>query len=141
MMTKQDLEQYRHKIKERDQIQKRIHHLEEKARNVPTIKDKVQASMKDYPYTPTHITVDAPESKQYTAIQRTLYLLRLKEVELYEELLRLDNFILSIEDSRTRQIFMARYVDGIQLKDVAIRFDMTEQGILKIINKILDEFN
>lgn len=140
-MTKADLEQYRHLVQELKSKKRKIEREEKRAASVPIIKDKVQSSMKEWPYLPMYETVEAPEARKHTAIQRRLYLLRIEEAAIEEKLLELETFISGIQDSRTRQIITYRYVDGHTLKDTAIQFDMTEQGILKIINKILGEFN
>ena len=140
-MTKKDLQEYRHLMTDIRILKERIRIQKRKAEEVPIVKDKVQSSMKEFPYLPTHETTDAPEPKRYTAIMRDLYELRKKEAEVEEALLRLDQFILSVPESRDRMILMARYVDGLKLTEVASKFGLTEQGVLKIINKILDEFN
>lgn len=133
-MTKKELWNYKNALDAIDKLEKRIRKREHDADNVPTVKDKVTLSEKDYPYIKTHMTVDAPEPRQYTAIQKDIALLRIRKAEAEEELLRLDTFIYSVKDERVRQILTMRYVEHAKLKDVAIAFDMTEQGILKIIN-------
>lgn len=107
---------------------------------MPIVKTKVQASEKEWPYIETHVTVDAPEPVRYSSLKRDIRRskIRLKEVE--RRLDKLDSMIGKIPDSRTRQIMMMRYLDGAKLKDVAIKFDMTEQGTLKIINATVKLF-
>jgi len=134
-MTKKEFRQYQKLPAEREYLILKIEKLEKRAEEVATVKDKVQSSMKDFPYTPTHITVDAPQPVRYTAIQRDLIRTKraLKDVERRFD--KLHKMIEKIEDSRTRQIITVRYIDGKSLKDTAIQFDLTEQGLLKIINK------
>ena len=136
-MTKKELWSYKNKLKEIARLEARIKKREADAKAVPTVKTKVQSSQKEFPFTETHITVDAPEPRQYSAIQRDIVLLRVKKAEAEEELLRLDEFIYSVKDELARQILTARYVEHQKLKDVSIEFNMTEQGILKIINNSL----
>ena len=140
-MTKNDLKSYRKKQRDIHALEVHIHALEQAAERVPVVKDKVQSSMKDFPYTPTHITVDAPDPRAYTKLQRAIIKQRRLKDDMIGELLRLDTFIYSIKDERAQAIIIERYINGDKLKDVAIRYDMTEQGVLKIINKTLDEFN
>ena len=137
-MTKKELWSYQNKLKEIARLEQRIKKREADAKAVPTVKTKVQSSQKEFPYTETHITVDAPEPRQYSAIQRDIVLLRVKKAEAEEELLRLDEFIFSVKDELARQILTERYIDHKRLKDVAKDFRMTEQGILKIINQALE---
>jgi len=133
-MTKKDFKQYTKLPQERDYLIRKIERLEKSLDSVPTVKTKVQASEKEWPYIETHYTVDAPEPVRYSSMKREIRRsqIRLKEVE--KRLDKLDTIIAKIDDSRTRQIMMMRYLDGAKLKDVAIKFDMTEQGVLKIVN-------
>ena len=136
-MTKKEFRQFQKLPAEREYFIRKIERLERAAENVATVKDKVTASEKDWPYTLTHVTVDAPEPVRYTSIQRDLIRARrsLKDVEKRMDILA--RMITRIEDSRTRQIITVRYVDGKSLKDTAIQFDLTEQGVLKIVNKTI----
>lgn len=139
-MRKEEIKQYRDLIKERDKIAGQIRRLEKKAADVRTIKDKVQSSMKEYPYISTHEEVEAPEPKQYTQIQRNLYTLRLQDVRIYEELLRLNNYIASIPDSRERGIITSVFVEGKSQKDTAIEYDITDARVSEIIKEILEKY-
>ena len=136
-MTKKELWSYQNKLKEIARLEARIKKREADAKAVPTVKTKVQLSQKEFPYTETHLTVDAPEPRQFSAIQRDIVLLRVKKAEAEEELLKLDEFILSVKDELARLILTERYIEHEKLKDVAKHFQMTEQGILKIINNSL----
>ena len=139
-MTKREFKQYQRLPQEREYFIRKIERLERQAENVATVKDKVQASEKEYPYTLMHVTVDAPEPVRYTSIQRDLIRARrqLKDVERRFD--KLTRMITTIGDSRTRQIITVRYVDGKSLKETAIQFDMTEQHVLRIINATIKNF-
>lgn len=139
-MTKREFKQYSRLPAEREYYIRKIERLEKAAEAVPIVKDKVQASEKDYPYITMHVTVDAPEPVRYTSIQRDLIRARrmLKDVERRFD--KLSRMIASIEDSRTRQIITMRYMDGTSLKVTAIKFDLTEQHIMRIINDGIKNF-
>lgn len=133
-MTKREFKQYQRLPAEREYYIRRIERLEKQAEAVPVVKDKVMASQKDYPFIEMHVTVDAPEPVRYSSIQRDLIRARrmLKDVERrFDQLTRM---ITTIDDSRTRQIITMRYIDGESLKYTAIKFDLTEQHILRIVN-------
>ena len=133
-MTKEDFKQYKNLAYRRKYFTGLITRLERKAANVPTVKDKVQASDKEFPYTLTHVTVDAPAPVQYTTIQRDLFRAR-RQLELIESLLdELVAIFEQIEDGRTVQMLTERYIYGEKLSAVAAHFDLTEQAVLKIIN-------
>ena len=139
-MTKKEFKAYSKLPQERDYLIRKIERMEKALDAVPIVKTKVQASEKEWPYIETHVTVDAPEPVRYSSLKRDIRRskIRLKEVE--RRLDKLDSMIGKIPDSRTRQIMMMRYLDGAKLKDVAIKFDMTEQGTLKIINATVKIF-
>ena len=139
-MTKKEFKAYSKLPQERDYLIRKIERMEKALDAVPIVKTKVQASEKEWPYIETHVTVDAPEPVRYSSLKRDIRRckIRLKEVE--RRLDKLDSMIAKIPDSRTRQIMMMRYLDGAKLKDVAIKFDMTEQGTLKIINATVKIF-
>lgn len=143
-MTKKEFKQFQHLPAERERYICKIERLERQAENIATVKDKVQASQKEYPYTLMHVTVDAPEPVRYSALQRDLIRAKRALDSVERRLDILNRMVSQIDDSRTRQIITVRYIDGKSLKDTAIQFGMTEQGVLKIINKTIktfDEFN
>ncbi len=134
-MTKEEFLKFKGLPKDIDYLSKKLQRLERDAENVQTVKDKVQSSMKDFPYTPTHVTVDAPEPVKFTRIQREIRRTR-KRLERAEDLKdELNEILAKVEDGRNRQILYKRYVDGMTLKDVAIEHDLTEQAVLKIIRQ------
>ena len=140
-MTKKELSQYRHLVKECNILETRIRKKERDAEKVATVKSKVQMSQKEFPYVEEHLTVDAPEPKQYTAIQRDLYLLRQMKAAVEWALAELDGYIARIDDSRARMIITYVYVEGHSQKQTGIEFDLTESAVSKIISKTLQKFN
>lgn len=143
-MTREEFKRFTGLPQEREQLTNRLQRLERDAANVPTVKDKVQASAKEYPYVLTHVAVDAPEPVRYTKLQKEIRRTRRRLNDVEQKLDILVEILSHIDDSRARQILTARYVDGVKLKDVAIQFDMTEQNVLKIIEKVvasLTKFN
>lgn len=133
-MEKEEFKRFRGLPEEREYLIKRIETLEKRAEKIQTVKDLVQSSQKEFPYIEKSVSVDAPEPIAYTKNRREL--IRRKRRLLYVEKLldELVHILERIDDSRTRQILTYRYVEGMKLKDVAIKFSLTEQGVLKIIN-------
>ena len=122
-------------------MEKYIKKLQRAAENVPTVKDKVQSSQKEFPYTPTHVTVDAPQPTAYTKLQRAIIKQERVKAEMVNELLRIDDFISRIEDERPKAITIAVYVNGDKPKDVAIAYDLSYQRVSNIISENLTERN
>lgn len=136
-MTKEDLKQYRSLQREREQIQKKIERYERKAAAVPIIKDKVQSSAKEFPYIRTHVTVDAPEPKAYSAWRRLIIIEKRKQIQVLEQLIQIEEFIQQIEDSRTRQIIGMVYVDGKTMEEAGREFDITGARVSEIIRDVI----
>ena len=101
-MTKKELRRYRQLERDIETLTEYIKKLEREAERVPVIKDKVQSSAKDWPYIETHVTVDAPEPKRYTKLQRAIIRNERLKDETLQELMRLDDFIHTIPDARGR---------------------------------------
>lgn len=136
-MTKEDLKQYRSLQREREQIQKKIERYERKAAAVPIIKDKVQASAKEFPYIRTHVAVDAPEPKAYSAWRRLIIIEKRKQIQVLEQLIQIEEFIQQIDDSRTRQIIGMVYVDGKTMEEAGREFDITGARVSEIIRDVI----
>lgn len=133
-MNKDEFKKYRGLPQERAYLIRKIQTLERREADVQIVSVKVQASEKDYPYTLSHLTVEAPEPVKSTVIKREIIRCRSRLAKVEHDLDELTQILSRVEDARTRQILTARYVDGDRLKDVAAKYDITEQGILKIIN-------
>lgn len=134
-MTKKELKSYLNLQKEIDNLEDTIRRLEREADNVPTVKTKVQSSQKEYPYIETHITVDAPEPARYSKIKSTIVLKERRIDEAMEAMFRIETFIHTIPDARTRAILEAVAFTDKSQKDIAIEFDLTEGRIAQIIDE------
>jgi len=132
-MTREKLKNYRYLIKEIDKIEKDIDRLLKRRDKVPIVKDKVQKSMDEYPYTLMHITVDARDPLLNDTIERLLAKKQARLLKIQHERLEIEDFIAAIEDSRTRQIIEAVFVQGKRQQEVAQEMYLTEARISQII--------
>ena len=139
-MTKKELKRDRGLERDINTLEEYIKKLERQAEKVPTVKDKVQSSQKEYPYIETHVTVDAPEPRQYTKIQRLIIKNERLKDEALTELTRLDNYIHSVEDWRGRAILTQVYILGHSQAQVAIDMDLSFQRVSNIITEILKKY-
>lgn len=131
-------EQYRKHLTEITKLENSIDKLLKKQEHLAIVKDKVQASLNDWPYTLTHVTVDAYDPLKYTTIER---MIRKKQmlIEAYnKEILEVENIIDSMEDSITRIVFREVYIEGRKQKDVAEELNYTPARISQIIQKELN---
>lgn len=139
-MTKEEFKKYKTLPREREYLESRIRSLEQKLGAVPVVKDKVQASEKDYPYLPAHQVVDAPDPRKAHRIRRELaYFQRLlkNNERLTDELV---GYLERIEDARTRQIMTMRFLDGKKISDIEAKVYLTERHIHRIIDETIENF-
>lgn len=140
-MTKKELRRYRQLERDIETLTEYIKKLEREAERVPIIKDKVQSSAKDWPYIETHVTVDAPEPKRYTKLQRAIIRNERLKDETLQELMRLDDFIHTIPDERGRAILIQVYILGHKQSQVAIDMDLSYQRVSNIITETLKKYS
>lgn len=144
-MTKKELRDFSHLKKSIQQNEKLLQRLERQADSVPAVKDKVQSSQKEWPFIQTHLTVDAPEPRQFSRIQYSLIRCRkelerqqAQEMELQARLLE---FIGTLTNIRDRYIIKAVFLEERDQKEIAIDLDLTEGRISQIIDEILQQLN
>lgn len=101
-MDKETLENYRYLKKEIRQLERRISRL-----HTP-LSDRVTASNTEFPYQLIHVRIEGVDIKK----QALEEILRKRLAACLDETIRIEDFISSIEDSRTRMIFQKRYIDG-----------------------------
>lgn len=100
-MDKETLENYRYLKKEIRQLERRISRL-----HTP-LSDRVTASNTEFPYQPIHVRIEGVDIKK----QALEEILRKRLAACLDETIRIEDFISSIDDSRTRMIFQKRYID------------------------------
>ena len=138
-MTREELKNYRLLLKEISKVQKDIERLRQRQARLPIVKDKVQASMQDYPYTRTHIVVDARDPLANSTIEKLLTMKESLLKRLQMERLRIEEFIQNIEDSRTRQVFDMIFIRGLSQQRAAIDLEVDQATISRIIEKKLQD--
>lgn len=103
---------FRKRLKEIRDLNRRIDRLIKKRDKVPIVKDKVKSSMAEFPYTETHVTVDARDPLKTTTIERMIWKLQ-REIDAYNaEILEVEEYISNIPDTITRQAFRSVFIDG-----------------------------
>lgn len=109
-MDKNIFKQYTDMLSEIKDIEKRMDELE---RN--TVTDSVKASG-DFPYSVHNCIIKGVDNKLYYKYKNMLKKRKEKLTELKGDIL---GFIEIIEDSKVRQIFMYRYIDGLEWYKIA----------------------
>ena len=129
-MERETLAQYR-------DLKREIKHLEQRIQRLKkTVIDSVRASNAEFPYQEIHVTIEGEVSPE-KELERILAL-RLRECQALA--LRIERFIADISDSRIRQIFELRYIEGWTWEKISERLGATNESYArKLHNKFLEE--
>jgi len=139
-VTKEKLEQLTNLRAEIKQLQREIKAIEEQKTYV--VKDKVQGSSKEWPYTLGNkviVGIDVKEEKvrKLRILKRSELLA--KRLQSAEELeLEITAFINSIPDSTTRRIFSLRYEQGKTWCEVGKNMGMDHSTVIRKCEKYLN---
>lgn len=138
-MDKKRLEQLKPAKKELEMIEQKLERLYERRENIPTVMGKVVGSSHDFPYTEvrTSVLMDEPEESDEINEQIRIREKRRKQVE--SLITEIEQFIAEIPDSRDRQIFELRYIEGLKQREVANIIGYTKGRISQIISGYLKD--
>lgn len=142
MISKSDLREYRYIKKERIDLERRIRQLQRKLDEISTsgtVKDSVSGGYGGN----QHFMVEGFPDKNYSEVKSKLLYqksrheqnkLRISEIEE-----RVCNFIDSIPESRARTIYRMYYEDGKSQQQIAMKMNMDQCTISRILNKYLEK--
>lgn len=136
-MDKKKLSQLRPLKKELELIDRKLDRLYERQENVPVVMGKVTGSSKDFPYVEVRTSVLMDEPKEADEIERQIRIREKRREQVESLITEIEQFIAEIPDSRDRQIFELRYIEGMKQKDVAEYMGMERSSISKIITAVL----
>lgn len=132
-MTKNELFNYRKIKAEIEQIKYELAKVEPEY-----TQDSVTGSSIDFPYTKHSIKIEGYDYNSYEhKTQRIQNRLNKKLNELVKEKDKLTEYIYNIDDSDLRQIFMYRYVEGLNWKDIGKKMGYDESSMRKKHDKWL----
>lgn len=139
-MDKEKLKQLRSLRKEIKELDAAIEDLKQQKR---VTRDKVQASMSDFPYVRTTATVfsvdanaDKARRKKITDKEIALLQRRQQAAALETEI---SEYIKSVTDSRIRRILRMRYIEGLSWDKVAIAMNYDRTYPEKLLSRYLKE--
>ena len=136
-MDKKKLSQLRPLKKELELLDRKLDRLYERQENVPVVMGKVTGSSKDFPYTEVRTSVLMDEPKEADEIEKQIRIREKRREQVEKLITEIEQFIAEISDSRDRQIFELRYIEGMKQKDVAEYMGMERSSISKIITAVL----
>lgn len=140
-MTKEDLQQLCDLREEIAEIEMKIAKLSSRGSRI--VSDKVEASMKDFPYTPTSVKItgfDVVADKNTRAqIMNKRMLLEKRRNQAAELETRITAFINSIPQSKIRRMVEYRYIDGYTWEKIGQIFHCDRTTAEKAVSKYLRE--
>jgi hypothetical protein len=139
-MTKEQLQQYRSLVLEVDILQKRIDKLAYAEQEVQH--GFVKGSNPDFPFEAKSFHVSGyniiADSKRRYRVDKLKIMLKKKQDECQEELLKIQEYINKIPDSTTRVIFNMIYIDGLTQEQVSRKIHMDQSRISRRISEQLN---
>lgn len=137
-MTKEELEQLRDLRKEIRELDDKIERMKEQ--RAGKITDRVQTSMKEYPYvytTKTITGVDIKNKKLRKELTESEILLLKRRQQAVNAEYKISQYIKSIKDSRIRRIIHLRYEEGLSWEKVAEAMNCDRTYPEKLLSKYL----
>ena len=137
-LKKKELEEARYIPERIRQLERQIAKLQRKAEEVEGVSGKVQSSQKDWPYLPTQVTVQIPKPKQYTELQRRIIKKEREKAVLEEQYARVESFIASVQDLRTRTLLTSLYIENKSQEVAGGLLGISQGRVSQIIEEICD---
>lgn len=138
-MDKKKLNQYKSLQKEVPMLSKKLDRLYKKRENIPTIKGKVQASSKSFPYIETHVSVLMTEPKENDKISKQIQIIETRLEKAEGDLLEIENFIADIPDSTDRLIFELVYQQGKSMQEAGDIVGYSKGRVSQKISEVLKD--
>lgn len=136
-MTRKELEAY--KVNER-LIERNLKKIEEERyKDIPTVYGKVKSSMAEHPYIETHMAVQMEEPVES---DKRMYKLDKWSQEIDKaksENTRIEEFIDRIDDIKTKEIFVYRFIDNKSVKEIAGIIGCSNGRVSQLITNYLNE--
>lgn len=139
-MTEAELNQYR-AIKDEIKLLG-IKILDLNKIDVKTVADKVEGSSNHFPYNKVNFCISGKDADSYDKNQEKINNLKLKRerkrAELIEKETEMFDFIYSIPDSQSRQIFILRYMDGLTQMQISRKVHLDQSAVSRKLKTYLD---
>ena len=129
MQLKEELQQFNDLKREKKLIEKQIMKLKTDSKNIEF--DKVYGSSREFPYTKQSFNIQGigdQEGYQRRIDRRCKKLAAITEdISIKEE--EIEEFIHSIPDSKTRQVFIYRYMLELSWREIARKMNYSESAV------------
>ncbi len=138
-MTLEILRQYRALKKEIEMLNRKLDMLYDKCQDVPVVAGKVIGSSIDFPYTEVRTSVQMHDPVKEDALRKLIRAKKNRLDEVNQLVLGIENYIATIPDSSTRQIFELVFVEGKTYEAVGMQVGYTKGRVSQLISKQLKD--
>ncbi|MGO5053573.1 DUF1492 domain-containing protein [Lachnospiraceae bacterium LCP25S3_G4] len=107
-------------------------------KDIEVVCGKVKGSSADFPYTEIRTSVQMHDPEAQDALNKLVSIKENRLTEVRELVVKIEEFIATIPDSETRQIFELTYIDGMSQSKVADEVEMERSNISKRISNYLN---
>lgn len=139
-MTKEKLEQLANLREEIHELKGEILALEKRKSNI--LSDKVQASMKDFPFTRIMLNIQgsdvAADERRSKRLHRKEMLLRCRKTQCEELEAEITEYINTVKNSEIRRIMHYRYVKGCTWEQIGKIFHADRTTVERKVSKYLE---
>lgn len=135
-LTEKELSQYRAIKDEIELLSRKINSYDKKE---DLVTDKVKGSSRDYPYIEQNYTITGIDVRNTRKLARLRRKREIKRDELIDKEAEIYDFIYSIPDSQLRQIFILRFIDGLEYNLIGRKLHLDRTTVAKKIKKYLEE--
>lgn len=137
MLDKSDFSSYRKNKNELELIENSLIRLNDSLESVETVFGKVKKSMRDFPYTESHITVEMPNPKEADRIRKRIFEKESRKSILIGKIELVESFIDSMDPGIDKEIFEMLFYDGMTQKEVGDAIHLERSVISKRVTNAL----
>lgn len=109
--------------------------LEEELRNLPFVPATVKGSMVDFPYIERTFKVHGVDEKQGRRVQERL---DAKLNEIQNQILLMETYLDTVEDSTMRTILRMKYRNGMKDREIAMELGYSRSGVTLKIKRFFE---
>lgn len=133
-MNKKILKQYISLKKEIVMLDKKLKKIDKRIERVPVVAGKVKGSSPVFPYIETHVSVEMAEPKKAAVLKKQRAINERRKEQAESMALKIEEFISTIPDSLTRQIFDKVFIQGKTQEQAGEELSYSKGRISQIIN-------
>ena len=134
-----ELKQYKAYMKEIKMLEKKLNTMYDRLDDVPAVSGKVTGSSEDFPYTEVRTTIQMSDPIKVHALRTFIKAKENRIKEVNQLIVEIEEYISTISDSVTRQIFELVFIDGNTYERAGELVGYTKGRVSQLISKQLKD--